>query len=226
MSAEYIADLCRRHLEDQLTKSGSILYSAAATLKPGRIYLLGLNPGGDEGLPLESAIDELPGKTSNAYIDEAWEQRGCSYKEGQAPLQDRVRWLVEVSPLAGKLEETCASNLIFRQTHDAGGLEFQKEGDRYWPIHEKILEIVNPSVIICFGNSARSPYAFLRDKLQAAERESVPAGHGNWRLRSAEVRLSNGKRSCLLGIPHMSRYKPNGKKVVCEWITRNCAAHI
>src|SRR2546422_10272660 len=81
-----------RDLASILDCSGSILYSAASTLRAGPIYLLGLNPGGDpkKHRTVRHALESLPSKVKNAYLDEVWERHE---HPGQAPLQRRVQWL-------------------------------------------------------------------------------------------------------------------------------------
>lgn len=46
VGARAVADFAGKNLDAQLRrKSGEILYSGAATMRPGRVYLLGHNPG-------------------------------------------------------------------------------------------------------------------------------------------------------------------------------------
>jgi hypothetical protein len=63
-----IANFARYRLRSELTLSGEVLYSAAATLRQGPAYLLGHNPGGDPDdltLPtLGRSLDELPSRRS------------------------------------------------------------------------------------------------------------------------------------------------------------------
>jgi hypothetical protein len=88
------ANFAREHLRDILWDSGEVLYSAASTLRPGEVYLLGHNPGGDLSDPtlprVGWSLDELPKKESNSYFV-SWNGR----EAGEAPLQRRVRWLLE-----------------------------------------------------------------------------------------------------------------------------------
>ena len=39
-----------------LNQPGAVLYSSFDTLKPGQVYLLGLNPGGSESATLQHSI--------------------------------------------------------------------------------------------------------------------------------------------------------------------------
>src|SRR5688572_15276044 len=71
-----------RFAEDRLKpilgRSGSILYSGSETLRPGSIYLLGLNPGGNPTThhdTVGSNLGVMLARTENAYLDESW--RNC-----------------------------------------------------------------------------------------------------------------------------------------------------
>jgi len=72
----------RRHLTPILDPSGNILYSSCDTLRPGAVYLLGLNPGGDPHDPryqqqtIDSALQALPSKRENEYLDVSWREEG------------------------------------------------------------------------------------------------------------------------------------------------------
>jgi hypothetical protein len=91
---EQVANFARQHLREILHMSGEVLYSAASTLRPGEVYLLGHNPGGDarnHDLPqVGRSLDNLPRKKTNSYL-QSWNGRAA----GQAPLQRRVIWLLE-----------------------------------------------------------------------------------------------------------------------------------
>ena len=152
----------RKQLTPIIHRSGNVLYSAARTLRPGPLYLLGLNPGGDPNKheTIEEALDRLPSKESNAYVHETWERHG---DPGQAPLQRRVRWLAR--QLGLDVEGVCAANLIFARSRDASASDYPRLADLCWPIHVAILEVVRPRLIIAYGNSAVSPYAYLRTRL-------------------------------------------------------------
>lgn len=118
-------EFCRAQLRDILPASGNILYSSASTLKPGDIYLLGLNPGGDPceiKHTVKDTIGQMPMKDSNSYLDESWSHRGKRLDIGQAPLQKRVDWLL--TSIGLQTRSVCASNLIFQRTRSARSLDF------------------------------------------------------------------------------------------------------
>jgi len=213
MTKQGIQDLARTELSDLLEKPGSILYSSHETLKSGDVYLLGFNPGGAGGNPIKLSIDTMLSYETNAYLDECWENGKSSWEKGEAPLQKRVSWLLEEIGLNPR--EVCASNLIFFQSRKAKDIEYSL-ADICWPIHEAILDIVKPKVIIAFGNSGLSSYAYLHSKF-GGQQEYKPSGHGNWRLKGFKA-IIDGKAIFIAGLPHLSRYSPIGKTRLVEWL--------
>ena len=195
------------------SRSGRVLYSAASTLKPGPIYLLGLNPGGDPAThhdTVSESLEELPERHLNAYLDESWAGQpvGCSR------LQRRVCWLVQQLGLS--VRSVCASNLIFIRSGDSSGSGYPQTAKLCWPVHERILRIVKPKVILVFGNSGISPFRFLQAHYGATRLVSFPSGHGNWQCFGFE--LPSGVR--VIGLPHLSRYAVNKHPEVAEWVLK------
>lgn len=209
-----LARFASQQLASILQESGQILYSSASTLSPGSVYLLGHNPGGspqDLGdATIGRSIKQLPTKKTNSYLDEGW----GDLPPGESVLQRRVRFLLD--GLGLDVRSVAASNLIFLRSRDVDGVEFPADAELCWPVHERILEVVSPSVIIAFGNDERqSPYAFLREKYaQRSDQETRPAGHGNWRCKSFNVPGSWR----VIGLPHLRRYAIDDHPEVIEWI--------
>lgn len=197
----------------EVNRRGKILYSATSTLSPGSMYLLGLNPGGIAGQPIASQLSAALG-TGNAYLDEIWDRNGKPYEQGKAPLQKRIQGLI--GSLGHELRGVCASNLVFMQSRDAGGINFQQDADTCWPVHEWILSIVRPQLIIAFGNSRASPYAYLRSKFPGVE-ETISFGHGTTRVK-AFLTSDSGRPVNVVGLPHLSRFSPDGKEHVLNFL--------
>jgi len=62
------------NLKEDLDKSGAVLYSNYYTLKPGKLYILGFNPGGDlkdKVLKLQTIKNDLdsPKKWDKCYSE-------------------------------------------------------------------------------------------------------------------------------------------------------------
>jgi hypothetical protein len=215
MSKEQISKIARESLSDLLDASGSILYSSHETLTSGEVYLLGFNPGGSGGNPLWQNIDSMLLNTTNAYLDESWENNNSVWANGEAPLQKRVQWILESIGL--NTRDVCASNLIFLQSRGAGDISYSL-AEKCWPVHEAILNIVKPKLIITFGNSSISPYGFMHSMLGGNE-EYFPSGHGNWTLKGFNCQIG-GRSVYIAGLPHLSRYSPINKGQVIEWLSK------
>lgn len=214
-----IQELLKCHLGDSVTQQGRVLFSSTATLKPGPVYFLGLNPGGkpdrinDElGFwPLQEDCQRIAEKPSgwSAYFDERWGGRGMF-------LQEQVQWLFK--KLEYDLRQTPASNLIFKRSEDEDDLsEFVSLADQCWPVHEYLLDLIQPSLILAHG--CGSVYRYLQSKApDAASGEEFSAGHGTWKCRHF-CWNRNGRPILVFAVPHLSRYKVKGKSAVTEKIT-------
>jgi hypothetical protein len=198
---------------------GKVLYSSVNTLKKGPVYLLmGYNPGGDptkEPLTLAEHITQSP-EDCNEYLDAAWMPGGRRYAPGQAPLQKRVRWLL--AQLGLQPREVCAINLVFKRSISLTDLgskrDRQRLADLCWPIHDWILGIVQPRVIICIGTEA---FNYIRERGQLRSVSEFPSGHGDWMCCETTVRLGN--ITCqLVSLPHLARYAVTSHPEVPEWI--------
>lgn len=198
-------------LKPILDRSGRVLYSGAHTLQRGPMYLLGLNPGGDPTTHKDtvgSSLKEIRQRTENAYLDEVWKNAAV----GRSPLQLRVQWLM--SELGFDTRDICASNLIFTRSVSATGSGYPEMAELCWPVHEKIIAVIQPKFIIAFGNSGKSPYQFLRQKLSATTEQRFPSGHGTWECSTFVG--SSGMR--VFGLPHLSRYAVSNHQRVVEWV--------
>lgn len=201
----------RHHLRGHLRESGELLYSAASTLRRGELYLLGHNPGGDANDPslpqLGRTLADLATKDWNSYLV-SWNGRS----PGQAPLQRRVTWLLQ--QLGAEPRKVAASNLIFMRSRDAAGSRYRDYSALCWPIHEQILEIVRPRLLLAYGNGALSPYRFLLALYGFPAEEVRPSGHRPWVCRSFVV----PGRFRVVGVPHLSRYDISAHRDVASWI--------
>lgn len=220
--AESIARFARQHLDSILHESGTILYSAADTIAPNSIYLLGLNPGGDPTVTLRSqtighSIDALPTRTDNAYFDEAWNGRPV----GKAPVQRRITTLLEhLTGSDAAARRVPASNLIFQRTRSAADIEgFRNLADRCWRVHEEIIRVARPRLLLVFGNSGLSPYAELRRRFESSLKEEPPidAGHRPWKCRAFTL----PDHFTVIGLPHLSRYDITKHSTVIDWIKQH-----
>ena len=184
----------KKSLKQILSDSGTILYSSCDTLTPGRYYFLGLNPGGsDEGTDrIKQSLENLSKWKKNAYLDQSWR---C--QPGTHPLQQNFKVLFK--ELVKDPASVCASNLIFRRSVNERGAGGWQMAELCWPVHEVILGIVQPRVIITFG---RLPFDFIQGKLNGTVADELPTKHRRWPWRYSV--LPSGVK--LVGLPHLSRY--------------------
>lgn len=207
--------VAREQLANYLEMSGAILYSSHQTLQKGDIYLLGFNPGGGEDEPLAKAIDGMLSATGNAYLDQDWSGPRRTYGKGGAPLQKRVSWLLDA--LGYEPGRVCASNLIFMRSRSSAMIPFDY-ADICWPVHQAVLDVVRPKLILAFGNSARSPYAYLKGRFGDSREDEIHAGHGNWKVKGCSLLVREGQRIYLAALPHLSYYSPIGKADIVAWL--------
>jgi hypothetical protein len=211
----------KRHLRPLLDESGRVLYSSVATLKKGPLYILGLNPA---GIPesfqkkkkediIRYSLNNLAQRDENAYTDEVWKRPA---------LQKRLCWLVKNS-FDCDIKDVCASNLIFNRSISAGDCGCPENADICWPVHEMIIKIVQPKMLLVYGNSHTSPFAYLLKRArertggEALKFEEFHSGHSSWHCKAFVMELL-GKHRTIIGLPHLSRYNVRGKQSVANWV--------
>lgn len=226
--------------EGMLDKSGGVLYSSANTLavrntREGRVLLMGTNPGGDAELLRKYTVgrdlDSLDaGVKKNAYTSEDWISLGADVDDpknyGKHRMQQHVLGLARMLRL--EISEICATNLFFSRSRNLNNLSwkaFCALADSCWRIHELIIRIVRPSLILAFGNNGPSSYAYLRCRFG----ENVPvewwlrSGYSNWWIKRSKITFDNRPIS-LIGLPHLSYYAPEQQLAAKE--RRNLIAHV
>lgn len=204
---------------------GYVLYSSALTLKPGLAYFMGANPGGEgeSGHTIRADLDywlhRVAGKDCS-YLDWSWND--AKYEPGQHPIQRNLQLIAKALGL--NIRDVAGSNLVFRATQRQSEVDFNKEAEVCWPVHEVILRIVDPKVVVVFGNGAVSPYEFLHN--MAREDCEVLNGHRpSWcSLRQCKAFRGKlcGKQRIVLGLPHLSRFnvQRDNNGDVLDWVKR------
>lgn len=198
--------------EGLLGEKGGIFYNGAESLARGDIYVLGLNPGGD---PTENEIrigEDLEFLEKCPNRKWLWEDWGL---DGRYKYQPRTQELLLklADGCRDKACRICLVNLIFRQSPNAKDRSIwnNEEGCRYWKVHQLILKIVQPRLIVAIGNrEGPSAFSFLRDKSRCSiERISYsPLGH-NKRYRRylksfRDEDALTGHPVIVVGLPHFS----------------------
>lgn len=201
-------------LGDLADKPGGVFYSSHEALRPGEVYFLGYNPGGVGTYPIRETFAGMLTQRENAYLDQCWGLGGKLYPAGKAPMQMRTVHVLESLGLAPR--DVCSANLIFVSSVDSKGVEISM-ADRCWPVHRAVLEIVQPRLIVSCGNSGLSTYGYLKRRFSNPQETSVPSGHGGYRLKHFDAEI-DGRHYRILGLPHLSWYKPQGRPEFTEWI--------
>ncbi|MBO2626650.1 hypothetical protein [Shewanella algae] len=219
MRKEDLPIIARTALKHILHRHGEVIYSSHETLAKGDIYLMGLNPGGKPFITIGEHIDRMLTRTKNSYLDEFWKDQSDEAvvltDEQREPLQKRVVRLL--ADLGYDARNVCASNLIFPTTRSAEGLCFGLAG-LCWPVHEAVLEIVQPKLLLTFGNGPESPYAFVKELLCTNGKEqTIDSDHLGWVCKGFRTEL-NQRNLFVAGLPHLSRYNSIGKARVVQWL--------
>jgi len=124
--------------------------------------------------------------------------------------------------LGYKTRDVCATNLIFVTSRSIEELKygelsnFKQIADYCWEYHKILLEIIQPNVILCFGNGEKSSYSYIYSKY-GGEEKNIKANHGNWKCKAFKT-VIEGRKTNVVSIPHLSRYKIKGKIEVLNWI--------
>lgn len=210
LAREEVIDLVRKHLGIDATRSGSVLYNGWNTLRPGRVYLMGLNPGGEpHGHP--SILESLAATPAHhcAYTDECWGTPPRLYARGQSPHQRRVCELVEL--LGQHVAAVFAANAIFVRSVSGEALsEPYKLWAKCWPVHQVFLGIVRPKIVLCLGIE-RPLSAFELLRLSCGAGAAASSGGSSFRDgKWFDCRLTLSDGSLLpvhaVGAPHPSRF--------------------
>ncbi len=217
-----IAKLEATGLADQ---PGRLLYSGIGTLCPGKIYMLGYNPGGDPEAENDSPKARLAKLASlrpdwNEYLDGVWYPRGRACPAGGAPLQRRVQTLLGGIGLPTR--SVLASNLIFVRSKDQSRLaEASRLADQCWAVHRFLLEQTQPQSILSIGgNKVFDFIAGQSTTLSSIEQHTV--GHGDWKCQATRVAIG-GRTFNLVSLPHLSRYAVDRYPNVIAWVTAKLA---
>lgn len=191
---------------------GKVLYSSAATLDPFPIYFLGTNPGGALPNTLAQSLDEIT-NGSNEYLDYSWEGR----PPGQAKLQKQVTRFL--SGLGFEPRDVPASNIVMTRSTGIGThQDMDGDAQRCWPLHQIILESVQPKSILAFGSGLeKSAFAYLRAFLKPDEVESIPAEQPGFTCYAFKASLGANSLN-VVAVPHLTRYSPYKKPAIMEWV--------
>jgi uracil-DNA glycosylase len=209
---DHVIALARERIPELLNRSGAILYNGWSTVRPGRLYLMGLNPGGKPEQISQSIIDHLQSlHDDHCEYEVPWMWQNRCAKAGEHPHQKRVKMIVKC--LSERISDVCAANAIFIRSCGAADLtDAPALFRRCWPVHELLLSIVRPKIIVALGNSnALSAFSLLQSRCQGPPRIHLVGSSfldGKW----FEGRLAALGHACtVVGVAHPSRVTPSEK---------------
>lgn len=178
------------------TESGAVLYSDLASVRPGRFYLLGINPGGEDGPRMPKICEALcaPDGT-NSYADQCWActSAPCAHidsatgrlrPEARSKMQKRVCDLIDA--LGVPPRDVFSTNLAFARSPELSQLRAANEWfRRCWPVHQALMRVVRPAWIVMLGYG--DAYEFIRRSgSKIGEQEPIqPGSRAAWHQRLA-----------------------------------------
>ena len=130
-------------------------------------------------------------------------------------MQKRAQYLF--ASLATNPKNICGTNLVFERSRDVASLrgKFEEKADKFWPFHSKLIDTVDPVVMIALGGKT---YEYLVSRMKNITSENAfPSGHGDWMCNSTKGNLE-GKKRTIVGLPSLSRYDIKSHPDVVKWI--------
>jgi hypothetical protein len=180
-----------------------VFYSGRAAFS-GRTnaYVVGLNPAGKPSSDIAETIGEhtrfvledAPDHWST-LSDESW--RGAV--SGSRPCERRVLHLFRGSGLDPR--RTPASNLIFLRDTNLSRLgDFDDLVEACWPFHQRVLETLQPKVLLCLGEKAATTFC---DRLGGGAVDEIFVESNNRGWKSTLRRTATGV--AIVQLTHPSR---------------------
>lgn len=212
---------------DMAALPGAVLMSPLSVVRPCPVYLMGLNPGGNPAKVTRSITDAVPPREgASSYTHECWNPfcgLHCEHLRDDGLLpehlvdhQTRVGDLARLLGYSGPADMPSA-NLVFARSEDwaqlkaSTGWESGVWANACWPVHQHLLGIVRPRVIISLGYGLEtSPLGFIKWMMPRAmsELRDIRDGTRRWG-RVAECRIDTPTgplATTVVGIPHPSRH--------------------
>ena len=184
-----------------LPRSGSVFYTGRAAFSaPSRVYVLGLNPGGD---PVAQAAETIAAHRLkfregtawwSEYADESW--RGAA--PGTWGMQPRV--LHMLASLGLDPRAVPASNVVFVRSSTEATLQAEKADllEACWPVHRAVIDALGVQAVLCFGGTAGR---WVREELAAWERVDGYQETNSRRWSSEAHRAGDGRMVLTLTHP-------------------------
>lgn len=185
-----------------LDRSGSVFYSGRSAFSaPSRLYLLGLNPGGDPQAQAAETVaaDVTQFRTQparwSAYRDESW----AGSVPGTRGMQPRVLHILR--KLGFEPDAVPASNVVFVRSSREAVLAAEKAEllRLCWPVHDAVIRSLGVDTVVAFGATAGH---WAREMLGADKPLDHFTERNNRRWVSRAHVGGNGK--CVVTVTHPS----------------------
>jgi hypothetical protein len=225
MNAAELRETVATRLGERAMRSGSVLYSGIDTLRPGPLYLMGYNPGGDPGQQSaqeQSILGQIQDRTNwSAYTQDCWLEHhsaeACLHREAGAQrirpeaLTRHQRNIIALAEVLGATPESIPSaNAIFARSKRAADLDDEAGWWKTcWAVHQVMLGAVRPNLVITLGKGfGRSAFSLLMRELQV-DRSDVLETAGPRSARHFRATIHLGKHqepltATVIGLPHPS----------------------
>ena len=211
MTDTELKELLDQHLGEHYRSGvGQLLYSGIETLRPGKYYIVGLNPRPDNSNRVLSKIP-LGLRGWSAYTCQCWYQGHTHHKKHSAFLHcgDKkhnhanedtapcvgagaeshqrtvfglLRQLTEGTELA--LHGVFATNMYFVQTRNTAELKEKLGKDflKFWQIHRRFLREVKPKFVICLGyGDDYSAFSLMRQRATGSPKTYESKAPDRWK---------------------------------------------
>jgi hypothetical protein len=137
------------------TSTRSVFYSGvSAFVKDAPLYILGLNPGGEEGDTVDISLGAFASQKEDysAYAEEPWPDEP-HIKPGTSRMQRSVCHML--TNLKLEPYQVPASNVIFLSSRNEKALKDKSSLlNQCWPVHQAVIDTLRVRTILCFGKAA------------------------------------------------------------------------
>ncbi len=214
---------------------GEVFSSGTSSLAVGRLYVVGLNPGAGASYPtVREHVARWDLEHYSAYTDQCWEthcwnrdcygfqsRADCQHQRGSSAHQKAVVRMIGRAAPHETARSVFSTNAVFAKSESADtfraetGLSLRSAFEGCWPVHQLLLSIVRPSVVLSLGyQQDGSAYSFFRRKAHwasASEGEHFVPGRkfASFKWTDMTFKLGTSTLKCLVvGIRHPS-YVPD-----------------
>lgn len=186
---------------DLLHRSGAVMLSPEAVLRPAPLLFMGLNPGGDENAVSTSLLDNLVScRMGISAWDEIWKGEA-----GNSVLQMRFKHIAKflrMDPLT-----IPSTNVVFTRSRDvASHRNWAEDRQATLAVHEIFAATVEPEMLWIMGNPDAAGELITDQRIEWRN-----SGHGNWSIGHGTATYA-GRPVTLCHTPHLSRWDPAGKE--------------